>query len=328
VLGELLAEARAGRETVVLLPGAPGIGKTRLLEAFLPPAAAAGATVLRGGASQAEGMPPYVPFLEALGGYVAAAPVGRLRAQVGARAAILAPLLPEIPARLGPPAAGHPLGPEQERFRLYEAVAGFLAAIAAPGPAVLLLDDLQWADAATFDLLVHVAGRLRAAPVLVVGAYRSGEAEANPPLLRSLAELNRRRLSVTLPLPPLDAAASRELAGHLLGGAIAPDAADLLHRHGEGNPFFLEELLRAMVEEGALVRRGGRWELAGPPAPLLPPRVAEAIRLRLDRLDPAAVEALRVAAVVGRRWEPALLARVMGLDVERVEELLLSAARW
>jgi predicted ATPase/DNA-binding CsgD family transcriptional regulator len=326
-LAEQLAEARAGRPVVVLLAGPPGIGKTRLLSEFPPPELAAGVTVLRGGASQAEGMPPYLPFLEALGEYIAAAPVERLREEVGPPAGGLSTLLPELPARLGPLAPPHPLGPEQERFRLYEAVAAFLAAIAARGPLVLLLDDLQWADAATCDLLVHVAGRLRSAALLIVGAYRDDEAEANPAFVRARAELNRRRLRVPLPLRPLAAAESRALATNLLRGDIAPDIADLLHRQGEGNPFFLEELLRVLVEEGTLIWRQGCWQLAGEPGRLLPPRVAEAIRLRLARLDPAVVELLRVAAVAGRACEPALLARVTGTEVEQAEERLLAAAR-
>jgi DNA-binding CsgD family transcriptional regulator/tetratricopeptide (TPR) repeat protein len=340
VLAEYLAEVRAGRAAVVLLAGAPGIGKTRLLEEFPPPDLADGVTVLRGGASQAEGMPPYLPFLEALGEYIAAAPSDQLRNQVGPHAASLATLLPEIPARLGPPPPPHPLGPEQERFRLYEAVAAFLAAIAHPqagtrGPLVLLLDDLQWADAATCDLLVHVAGRLRSAALLIVGAYREGEAGDNSAFVRALAELNRRRLLVTLPLHPLEAEESRALATNLLRGEIAPEVADLLHRQAEGNPFFLEELLRAVVEEGTLVWREGRWELGSHPGRLgttsreypVPPRVVEAIRMRLARLDPAVVELLRVAAVVGRACEPVLLAQVVQMDVEQVEEMLLAAAR-
>ncbi|HXF62291.1 MAG TPA: AAA family ATPase [Caldilineaceae bacterium] len=332
VLAEQLAGTRAGHPPgarVLLLAGAPGIGKSRLLEEFPPPDLAAGVTVLRGGASQAEGMPPYLPFLEALGDYLAAAPLELLRAQLGPHAASLAALFPEIPQRLGPPPR-HPLGPEQERFRLYEAVAGFLAAIAARGPLLLLLDDLQWADAATLDLLVHIVGRLRATPLLIAGAYREGE--ENPALTRALAELNRRRLLVMLPLHPLSGEESRTLATSLLHGEIAPEAAGLLHRQSEGNPFFLEELLWALVEADILVWREGRWQLAADPGRLLPPRVAEAIRMRLARLDPAVVALLRVAAVAGRSVEPGLLAQVSHIDVEQidveqVEEMLLAAAR-
>lgn len=329
ILAEHLVEARGGRAAVVLLAGAPGSGKTRLLEEFPPVALAAGVIVLRGGASQAEGMPPYLPFLEALGAYLTVAPAGQLREQIGLHGATLAMLLPEISARLGPPPLPHPLGPEQERFRLYEAVAAFLAAIAAREPLALLFDDLQWADAATFDLLVHIAGRLRSAALLVVGAYRAGETAENPAFVRALTELNRRRLLVTLPLQPLEAEESRTLATHLVQGEIAPEVADLLHRHGEGNPFFLEELLRAWVEAGMVVWRDGHWELGSnsQPGRLLPPRVVEAIQMRLERLDPLVVELLRLAAVVGRAFEPALLAQVAKLDVEQVEEKLLAATQ-
>ncbi|MBC8077001.1 MAG: AAA family ATPase, partial [Chloroflexales bacterium] len=327
LLTEHLAEARAGRMAVVLLAGAPGIGKTRLLDEFPPPELATGVTVLRAGASQATGMPPYLPFLQALGDYMAAAPADQLREQIGLHAASLAPLLPEITARLGLFPPQQLLGPEQERYRLYEAVALFLAAIAARGPLALLLDDLQWFDAASCDLLVHVASRLRTAPLLIVGAYREGEASENPSFVRALAELNRRRLLVTLPLHALAAEESQALATSSLRGMIAPDVADLLHRHGEGNPFFLEELLRALVEDGALVWQAGRWELAGQPGRLLPPRVVEAIQMRLARLDSAVVELLGVAAIVGRAFDPALLAPILELDSEQAEDLLLAATR-
>jgi predicted ATPase len=129
-LGQQLSEARTGRPhgaTVVLLAGAPGIGKTRLLEEFPPPTLAAGVTVLRGGASLAEGMPPYLPFLQALGEYIDIVPTEQLKSDVGAHAATLAPLLPEIASRLGAIPPQYSLGPQQERYRLYEAVVAFLA---------------------------------------------------------------------------------------------------------------------------------------------------------------------------------------------------------
>jgi DNA-binding CsgD family transcriptional regulator/tetratricopeptide (TPR) repeat protein len=221
----------------------------------------------------------------------------------------------------------HPLAPEQERFRLYEAMAAFLAAIAAPCPLIILLDDLQWVDAATCDLLVHIAGRTRSAALLIAGAYREGEAADNPALARALGELNRHRRSVTLELRPLESEEGQTLATHLLGGAAAPDVVRLLHDQSEGNPFFLEELIRALVEDGTLAWRGEQWELAGQPESALPPRVAEAIRLRLGRLDPAVVDLLRVAAVVGRTVEPWLLSRLAEMETEQAEDLLLAAAR-
>jgi predicted ATPase/DNA-binding CsgD family transcriptional regulator len=329
-LTEQLIEAQAGRTAttaVVLISGAPGIGKTRLLQEFPPVESATAVTVLRGGASQAAGMPPYLPFLEALGSYITTASVETIRAQVGLWAESLAMLLPEIAARLGPIPSEHRLGPDQERFRLYEAVAGFLAAIAAQTPLVLILDDLQWADAATFDLLVHVAGRVRSAPLLIVCALREGDARENPALLQAWTELNRRRLLITLPLRPLDAEQSRMLARHLLDGEVAPVLADMLFRQSEGNPFFLEELVRALADQGDLEWRQDGWSLRQVPQTLLPPLVAETIRMRLARLDAALVDLLRSAAVVGRSWDPALIAQVMNTDLEQMETALSAAER-
>jgi predicted ATPase/DNA-binding CsgD family transcriptional regulator len=327
VLDEHLAEARSGHPAVILLSGSPGIGKTRLLDEFPSPDSAHGVTVLRGGASQAAGMPPYLPFLEAFGEYISATPIEMLRDQLGPYAAILSTLFLEIPERIGPPPPSYPLEFEQERFRLFEAVSAFLDSIAQQGPVALLLDDLQWADAATFDLLVHIGGRLRSAPVFIVGAYREGEAEENPAFIRAQAELNRRRVSINVPLQPLDENASKALAMNMLRGEVSANVASLLYRHAEGNPFFLEELLRTLVEEGVLVSKESTWELEGDPGKLLPPRVVEATRMRLARLDPDVVDLLRVAAVVGRTCDPDLLTQVVDQDVEQIEKMLLAAVR-
>lgn len=326
-LGGLFAASQAGQLVVALLVGAPGIGKTRLIEAFPAPALAAGAVVLRGNSSPSAGMPPYLPFLRSLGDYVRATQPERLRTQVGAHHAALATLLPELDAPLGPAPPLYPLGPEQERYRLYEAVSGLLAAIAARDPVVLLLDDLHDIDAASCDLLIHLAGRLRHAPLLIVGAYREAEASDNPAFTWSLAELNRRRLLQTLPLGPLAVEESQALVASLLQAPVAPTVAALLHQHSEGNPFFLEELLRACIDDGALVWRGDHWALVEQPTRLIPPQIIEAIRLRLARLDSSVVELLRVAALFGRGFELTLLAQVAGQAIDQVEQFLLAAVR-
>jgi len=209
VLWHQIELARAGGLRVALLAGEPGIGKTQLLRELARRAAVEGITVLRGGASDAEGMPPYLPFLEALGRYIRAADPAELRAQVGALFAPLAALLPELADRLGDPTAGYPLPTDQARLRLYDALGDFLAAIGAQRGLLLLIDDLQWADPATLDLICHIARRhgLDGTParLLILGAYREGEVDAAHPLApllwrwREHAEVRHLRL-VNLPV--------------------------------------------------------------------------------------------------------------------------------
>src|SRR6266516_355075 len=151
--------AKQGQAHVVLVAGDPGIGKTRLLDEIARQTAQDGAIILQGGASEAESMPPYLPFVEALGRYIQLTPLDQLRTHVAAAPQVLATLLPELITRLGELPASAPLPPEQARFRLDEAIGMFLKAIGAPHALVLTLDDLQWADTASLDLLCHVARR-------------------------------------------------------------------------------------------------------------------------------------------------------------------------
>jgi len=327
--------AISGRCDVTCVTGEPGIGKTRLLEEMAARAARTGAVVLWGGASAVEGMPPYLPFLEALGQYIQVTAPDRLRDQVGPAAPILVTILPELAARLGEFPDGYPLPAEQARLRLFEAVGGFLMAIAAsaPGGLLLVFDDLQWADAASLGLLCHVARRCMDARVLILGAYRGGEVGQNPALERALAELNRLRVLTTLTLAPLRAEEIAVLAAGYLGGPVDPAAGQALYTHSEGNPFFAEELLRGWQEIGVLTcrRTGPRalscWTLNMPSESALPPSIVGAIRQRLARLAPVVVDHLRIAAIIGRTFSTALLAEVEGREAEAVEEKLLAAER-
>jgi predicted ATPase/DNA-binding CsgD family transcriptional regulator len=327
--------AIGGRCDVTCVTGEPGIGKTRLLEEMAARAARSGAVVLWGDASAAEGMPPYLPFLEALGQHIQVTAPGRLHDQVGSAASILVTILPELAVRLGEFPDGYPLPAEQARLRLFEAVGGFLAAIAAssPGGLLLILDDLQWADAASLDLLCHVARRRMGARVSIQGAYREGEVGQNPALERALVELNHLRALTTLTLAPLRAEEIAVLAADYLGGPVAPIVGQALHAHSEGNPFFAEELLREWLEAGVLTsHRDGphvhpSWTLTMPLESTLPPSIVGAIRQRLTRFTPVVVDHLRVAAIIGRTFTTALLAEVEGHEVEEVEEELLAAER-
>jgi DNA-binding CsgD family transcriptional regulator/tetratricopeptide (TPR) repeat protein len=318
--------AKHTHASVVLISGDPGIGKTRFLDEIAAFAAQDGATVLRGGSSEAEGMPPYLPFLEALGQYIQAAPLDQLRDQLATMPQVLTAILPELADRLGDPLISpHTLPPEQERLRLYEAIGTFLEIIGAPYMLVLVLDDLHWADTASLDLLCHIARRQSNAHLLIIGAYRESEANRNPILARTVAELTRQRVLTSLILSPLTAEEIQTLAINSHGCPLNPDVNALLYTQSEGNPFFAEELLHNWIEMGAIVREENHWVAVTPLEHALPPSIVGALRQRIIRLSAGIIDHLRVAAIIGRTFEISLLALVKGQEIETLEESLLEA---
>lgn len=143
--------------------------------------------------------------------------------------------------------------PEQRRLQLFASVTRGIHALAQQQPVMVALDDLQWSDAASNALLRYVAIHSNAAPLLIIGAFRSDEATSNDDLARSIEELHRRRLLTTIRIGPLTAAGTAQQVAAILG-AEDRDLAQAIHRHCEGNPFFVEEVL---------------WTLADPdPAPM------------------------------------------------------------
>jgi predicted ATPase/DNA-binding CsgD family transcriptional regulator len=321
----------AGGTRVVLIAGEPGIGKTRLLAAFAQRATEHGATILRGGASQFEGMPPYLPFLKAFGQHIRATPVAQLRAQVGRLAAILATILPELPSRLNQTPENVTFPPEQARLRLFEAAGEFLAAIASDSPVALLLDDVQWADPASLDLLHAIARYQPDARLVIVGAYRSGEIEQNPALTRLVTELNRLRRLDVVQLGALARDETRDLARDLLGAPLDEAAGARLSEQSEGNPFFAEELLRHWRETGLLTLDASHepacYRLAQPVAVTVPPGIVATVHERIARLAPESAESLRTAAIIGRTFDIPTLAATIGAEPEAVEETLRPAVQ-
>ena len=317
--------AKEKRSSVALLIGEPGIGKTRLLDEFAHRTMRDGALVLRGSAFEAEGMPPYLPFLEALGRYIRTTPWDLLQKQIAHAPSTLLSIFPELAVHLDNTPLSSSLAPEQARLRLYEAIGRFLESISHFQVLVLILDDLHWVDSASLDLLCYITRYHPHTNILIVGAYRAGEVSRNQALDRALAELVRQRMLATLSVEPLSHSEIEALAVSTLGGPISSDVGLLLYIQCEGNPFFAEELVRGWVETKVLIQGENGWYAPELLACTLPPSITGALRRRFALLEPDIVGSLRIAAIIGRTFDLALLATVENREIESIEERLVEA---
>ena len=188
-----------------------------------------------------------------------------------------------------------------------------------------MLDDLQWADTATLDLLCHVARHQPEARLLVLGAYREGEVTRRPLFERALTELTRLRRLTTITLGTLTITEMATLTASVLGAPLDPAARALLSTQSEGNPFFAEELLWGWLETGVIARWGGTFGLVPSVDSTLPSSIVNAVRQRLARLSPEIIDLLHTAAIIGRTFNGALLAKVAAQEAEAVEEHLQEA---
>ncbi|MFL5823541.1 MAG: ATP-binding protein [Solirubrobacteraceae bacterium] len=292
---------------IVVLAGDAGIGKTSLAAELARRAHEDGAVVLAGRAPE-EGLAPYQPFLEALSHYFATASLDDIRAVVREHGPELSRLVPEIRRRV-PELPIPPAEPDSERYRLFEAVVGLLSSVSQQAPILLVLDDLHWADRPTLLLLRHLARALRPERLLMLVAFRT-EA-ATDVLLDALTELRRETLSTQLDIrglrEPDTASLVRLRAGERPSSAMARE----IHRETEGNPFFIEEIVRNLVAAGVRVGSATASELIRLE---LPEGVKRMVARRLERLDPRTIEFLRVAAVAGRDFDVELLEQLVDLD--------------
>ncbi len=296
-----------------LLVGEPGIGKSRLAAELARRVHSHGAIVLFGRCPQ-EPLAPYQPFLEALRHYISHAPLEHLQATAGAHGAELQRVLPELRQRLPhlpPPAADQP---ETERYRLFEAVAGLLAEIAARSPLLLVLDDLHWADRPTLLLLRHLARASSRVPIL--GCCRIAEGKEEGAFADALAELRREQLVTEFELHGLSEDEVAELVRSRTTTGTVPPLALIraLHEQTEGNPLFVSQIIRELARAGIDLSTAGPGELRELG---LPEGVRSVIAHRLGGLDGPTEEWLRTAAVIGRDFDATLLERVVPLDEER-----------
>lgn len=312
----------SGRGHLVLVAGEPGIGKTRLAHELLVFARLRGCLALVGRCYEQEVAIPYLPLTEALRALVREIADNQIESVVGSSAAELVKVVPELGQRIRDLHPSPALEPDQERLRLYEHILAFLAAAARIRPLVFLLDDLHWADVATLNLLRHLTRNIRSDRILLVGTYRDVELDRSHPLAPILRELNRERLYARVLVRRLTPEHVAEMIRAILQtrDPVSTEFRDLIYTETEGNPFFVEEVLKHLVEVGALYITEGRWERKNIREIDIPQSVREVIGRRLERLSPECVEVLTVASAIGREFEFEVLGAAIAAGGEGAEE--------
>jgi DNA-binding CsgD family transcriptional regulator/tetratricopeptide (TPR) repeat protein len=307
LLRAALDRAASGSGGMLFLVGEGGIGKTRLAQAAAADAAGRGWTVAEGRAYAVETGVPYAVFADALLPVLRRLDPAALTVLTRGAGDELAHIFPALfPARAAGPAAG--AGAAEAKARLYWSVAQLLARVATRQPLLLVLDNLQWADGASLELLHFVARHAHdpgggGARLLVLATYNDAERDDNP-LLRtteqSLVSVGAARVACVAPLAP---EATLELVQRAFDtdAAVVRDFAALLHEWTRGNPFFIEETLKSLVESGRLHSHAGRWGGWDVDALALPRSVRDAVLARVERLRPEERRVLDLAAVLGGR---------------------------
>jgi tetratricopeptide (TPR) repeat protein len=302
-----LEGVRAGREAFFLLTGEAGIGKTRLAEELAQQARQSGVDVLWGSCREEAGQPGYWPWVQVLRAHFGTR-AGGAALDVGHGGLFIADLVPEIRPHLPASAAAAPS--EHSRFYLFDAVARSLRGAAAAAPVLIVLDDLHAADMPSLLLLQFLARELRGVRILLLGTYREVEGALDPERSAALAQIGRSARHI--PLRGLHEGDIAALIERSFG--VRADAAVVaaVYRASEGNPFFVDEVVRILWAEGALAA-------GSPPATIqIPQSVRAVVRERLGPLAPACRQVLAAAAVRGRQFEIGLVEAVSELPREQV----------
>jgi DNA-binding NarL/FixJ family response regulator len=321
-LQALIEQAKRGEGQVALISGEAGIGKSRLVAEVKTTAAGQGFLLLQGNCFQADRAFPYAPFLDLLRSYFSgSSPLTRhhdlipFEQELSQLLPDATPLIPERPPLL----LSSSLDPQQEQRRLFALLLHFFTEQATRQPLLCILEDLHWSDETSLELMVYLARRTTHLPILFVLTYRSDE--VSPELRHFLAAFDREHLAQDFFLQRLtrtevDAMLRSIFAQHQ---AIPTGLLESMYALTEGNPFYIEEVLKSLIASGEITNKEGVWErtlLFGMHTrhPSIPRSVQDAVYQRTKQLSAPARQTLALAAVAGRRFDLTILRQVMQVD--------------
>jgi predicted ATPase len=304
---------------MTLITGPAGIGKSQISLEALRIAREAGFATLVGNCTPDLTL-PFAPFVSALRRRTRTLEAETLAELFGGSAALSATLLPEVARSLN-------LDVEpQSQDDLFASIWQLLHRLANDGGCILLLEDLHWADSDTLSLMSYLSGELEGLDTWIVGTLRADEIQRRHPHVEVVAELSRERRFEEIVLLPLTKAEIAEMVRTIFGSTDVDDEfIDALFERTLGNPFFIEEILRVLIDKGDVYQESGGWARRDLADIALPMTVRETLLTRVRSLPPHEVEFIRVAAIAGQRLDLDVLAAATGQPMDVVEGIIGNA---
>jgi tetratricopeptide (TPR) repeat protein len=318
----LVERAKCSLGQVILLSGEAGIGKSRLVAEVKTEAVSRDFLLMQGSCFPTDHAIPYAPLLDLLRSHFSSYTSALTTPEAKLAAQALLPMLPDLVLAGEPPLSTlTPLDPEQEKRRRFETLAQFLISQTRGLPLLLVVEDLHWSDDTTLEFLHYLARRCAFHRLLLLLTYRSDE--VRPSLRHFLAQLDRERLAQEILLAHLtrDEVEAMLRAIFALPRSAGVELADPLYTLTEGNPFFVEEILKSLITSGEIFYADGRWERKELRELHIPRSVQDAVQQRVDQLSQDARRVLILAAVAGQRFDFALLQALTKHDEDHMLQL-------
>jgi tetratricopeptide (TPR) repeat protein len=315
---KMFRQAKLGESGLLLISGEPGVGKSRLTRELTVEVQFANGLPLIGECYM-EGGVPYSAFAQMI--------LNSPEWPDDVSNSVLADLIrlaPGLSLRFPDVPANPAMDPNLEQQRLYESAFTFFSSLSRRFTLLLVLEDVHWADGGSLALVRSLARRFKQTNTraLILLTFRDAELSDQKGMVDLLTNWNRERMAVSIKLHRLDRDGTRQLLEALFSEAVTGDFADNIYRETEGNPFFIEELCKALIDDGQIYRENGGWQRRSTASIELPRSIRMAIEARFNRLSATSVEVLHLAAVLGRRFEFDLLQAV---GVEQDEDGLIEA---
>ena len=306
-LTSILEDVISGEGRMVMLVGEPGIGKTRTTEEFTKIAEAKDVEVLWGRCYEGEGAPLYWPWVQVIREYLDNHDADEVWAFMKSGAAAIAEMVPRVAEHLGELPELRPLeDPVSARFRMFDSTTSFLKNATITHPLVIVLDDLHWADGPTLLLVEFLAHQLSKMKLLIVGTYRDSEVRRTHPLQQTLGDLTRERLFEKVLLRGLESDAVRDYVLESSGATEADELSEQVFSQSEGNPLFMIETVRLLIDERVLALDRPAAKSAER-AVHIPEGIRDVLGRRLSSLSDDCNRVLTAASVVGREFSIGIL---------------------